>query len=106
MNDKLNNISLNKLLKHKNLVLNICTAIGAFGGMPDPPKFFTFFVDNIPGFKWLMTIILIYQGGGEQDILLAMQIALGFFVLKYSTDLIWDFFYNDNNNNNKTPIYY
>jgi hypothetical protein len=98
------------ILSHKNFWLNVCTAVGAFGGMPDPPKFFKFLYEKIPGFKWFLVFVLIYQGGGEQDLGVALQITIVFIVLKYGGDYIWDLFDNNfdtnSNKNNNYPIYY
>ena len=45
----------------------IATAIGSFGGFPEPPKVFMRMTKYEP-FKWLMMFILILQGGGGFDI--------------------------------------
>ena len=45
----------------------IATAIGSFGGFPEPPQIFMDMAKYEP-FKWLMMFVLILQGGGGFDI--------------------------------------
>tara|TARA_B100001964_G_C14016875_1_gene501984 strand:- start:271 stop:585 length:315 start_codon:yes stop_codon:yes gene_type:complete len=65
-----------KIDNTRTLILNICTLIGGFGGMPDTPAFLTNAVKNFPFLKWLLLAVLIYQGGGEQDIQLAVELTV------------------------------
>lgn len=60
----------------RTLVLNLCTAIGAWGGFPDAPAIFTRTVDSYPMLKWVLLSVLIYQGGGEQDFQLAVELTV------------------------------
>jgi len=46
--------------------LALMTAIGAFGGFPQPPRQFNEMVRD-ETFQYLMLWVLIYQGGGSQD---------------------------------------
>ena len=63
------------------LILNLCTAIGAWGGFPDPPPFFTAAVNKFPLLKWVLLTVLIYQGGGEQDFQLAVEITVAIYIM-------------------------
>ncbi len=49
------------------LILPLATAIGAFGGFPDPPKIFEDLI-KFEIIKWFLVFVLIYQGGGGADI--------------------------------------
>jgi len=60
----------------RTLVLNLCTAIGAWGGFPDAPAIFTRTIDSYPMLKWVLLSVLIYQGGGEQDFQLAVELTV------------------------------
>lgn len=45
----------------------VATAIGSFGGFPEPPRIFMRMASYEP-FKWLMMFVLILQGGGGFDV--------------------------------------
>ena len=60
----------------RTIVLNLATAIGAWGGFPDAPAIFTRTVDSYPMLKWVLLSVLIYQGGGEQDWQLACELTI------------------------------
>ena len=63
-----------------SLVLAFATAIGAFGGFPEPPKAFAWFT-QMKIFQWLVVFVLIYQGGGSQDPLFSIAVTGAVFVL-------------------------
>ena len=63
------------------LILNLATAIGYMGGFPDPPKQFVELVNRYPLLKWVMVTLLIYQGGGEQDIQIAIELTVVLYLL-------------------------
>ena len=65
-----------KLDDSKTVILNVCTALGAFGGLPQAPKIFTDTVNKYPMLQWVLMAVLIYQGGGEQDLQLACELTL------------------------------
>ena len=69
-------LSFFKFDDSRTLILNICTLIGGFGSMPDTPAFLTNAVQDFPFLKWLLLAVLIYQGGGEQDIQLAVELTV------------------------------
>lgn len=56
--------------------LNLATAVGYMGGFPEPPRIFNEMIKNNPFMKWTMVALLIYQGGGEQDLQLAFEITI------------------------------
>ena len=60
----------------RTIILNLCTAIGAFGGFPDAPAIFTRTLQSYPMLKWVLLSVLIYQGGGEQDYQLALELTV------------------------------
>lgn len=49
----------------------VATAIGSFGGFPEPPQIFLQMSQYEP-FKWLMMFVLILQGGGGFDVKLSL----------------------------------
>lgn len=60
----------------KTIILNLCTAIGAWGGFPDAPAIFTRTIESYPMLKWVLLCVLIFQGGGEQDFQLAVELTV------------------------------
>ncbi len=77
----LNLIRLDDSYANKTLILNFCTAIGAFGLMPDPPKALKQFAENFKPFSWFLVAVLVYQGGGEQEIQLAIEVTIIVFII-------------------------
>lgn len=63
-----------------NIVLGFATALGAFGGMPAVPKAFEWLTSWIV-FKWVMVFVLIYQGGGGEDVFFSLAITLIVFII-------------------------
>lgn len=55
--------------------LNIATAVGIYGGFPRAPKVIKRILKK-EFMGYAMTAILIYQGGGEQNLRLAMELAI------------------------------
>lgn len=53
----------------KTLILVMATAIGSYGGMPTPPPVFENLTKALP-VQWALVFVLIYQGGGGQDLVL------------------------------------
>lgn len=62
--------------------LNIATAVGIYGGFPRVPKVIERILKN-ELMAYIMTAVLIYQGGGEQNIRLAVELAIGLFVFNH-----------------------
>ena len=60
--------------------LNLATAVGYMGGFPEPPRIFNEMIKNNPFMKWTMVALLIYQGGGEQDLQLAIELTVMFYL--------------------------
>ena len=69
-------LSFLRLDDSRTIILNLATAIGAWGGFPDAPAIFTRTVDSYPMLKWVLLSVLIYQGGGEQDFQLAVELTV------------------------------
>ncbi len=69
-------LSLFRFDDSRTLILNICTLIGGFGNFPVEPKFLTNATQNFPFLRWVLLAVLIYQGGGEQDIQLAVELTV------------------------------
>ena len=61
-------------------VLPLATAIGAYGGFPDPPRFFSNLARN-EIFRYVLLAVLIYQGGAGQDIKLSVLVTVIIFAL-------------------------
>lgn len=49
----------------------MATATGAFGGFPEPPQILQTLA-SLTIFQWLMVFVLIYQGGGGQDLIFSV----------------------------------
>ena len=64
----------------EQMVLPLATAIGAYGGFPDPPRFFNNLVRN-EFFRYVLLAVLIYQGGAGQDIKLSVLVTFVIFAL-------------------------
>ena len=73
-------IRMDDAYANKTVILNFCTAIGAFGCMPNPPKILKQITRFWP-LQWLLVAVLVYQGGGEQDFQLAVEVTLICFVI-------------------------
>lgn len=58
-----------------NVILGLATAIGAFGGMPEPVGAFKWLAEwKI--FQWVLVFVLVYQGGGGEDVFFSATITL------------------------------
>jgi hypothetical protein len=64
----------------KQIVLALATAIGAFGGFPTPPTPISNLFKN-EMVQWSLVFILIWQGGGSQDVKLSAIITIGIYVV-------------------------
>ena len=64
----------------KPLILPIVTAIGAFGGFPQPPKVFGRLIKYEP-VQYFLLFCLIWQGGAEQDWKLALKVTLVLYII-------------------------
>lgn len=53
------------------LILATATALGAYGGFPEPPQTFKTLTQN-EMVQWALVFVLIYQGGGGQDLKLTL----------------------------------
>jgi hypothetical protein len=60
------------------IVLALATAVGAYGGFPDPPAVFKNLVRN-EMVQWALVWVLIYQGGSGQDLTLATLVTAAMF---------------------------
>ena len=72
-------------------LLPIATAIGAWGGFPKPPKFFTDLVNGSDLIKYLMVFILIWQGGGNQNTYTSLSITLVIYAIAELAKLKQDY---------------
>lgn len=64
----------------KPLILPIVTAIGAFGGFPQPPKVFGKLIKFEP-IQYLLLFCLIWQGGADQNWKLALKVTLVTYII-------------------------
>jgi hypothetical protein len=62
------------------ILLVLTTIIGAFGGFPTPPRFFTNMAKYAP-VQWALVFVLAYQGGAGQDPVFAAASTAAVFVL-------------------------
>ena len=73
-------------LKHLLTIIGLLgTGIGAFGGMPQPPKLLIK-ITEIKIVQWLLVYVLIWQGAGGYDELLSLYGTFILFVLYYSIE--------------------
>ena len=63
------------------IILNLCTGLGYLGGMPKAPRLFDDFIERFPIMRWVLVMVLIYQGGGEQNLQLAIEITVIFYLI-------------------------
>ena len=62
------------------VVLAFATLIGAFGGFPNPPPVFSSLTKS-PIVQWLLVFVLVWQGGGGQDMVFAAIVTILGYVL-------------------------
>ena len=62
----------------EQIVLALATAVGAYGGFPQPPTVFQNLVKN-EMVQWALVWVLIYQGGSGQDLTLATLVTAAMF---------------------------
>lgn len=65
----------------QQMVLVMATAIGAFGGFPQPPRVFSSLVQN-ELVQWALVFVLCYQGGSGQDVKMAALATAVMYVAK------------------------
>jgi len=65
-----------------DVVVALCTLIGAFGGFPDPPPMFRSLTQSPLG-KWALVWVLVYQGGGQQDLILTSLVVGAAYLVFY-----------------------
>lgn len=65
-----------------DIILASFTLIGAFGGFPDPPPMFDFITRSALG-RWALLWVLVYQGGGHQDIILTSLVVAIVYLVFY-----------------------
>ena len=70
----------------KNWILAIFTAIGAYGGFPKAPEWWIK-ISQYSIFQFFILWVLVYQGGGQEQILWSLIIALVVYTLM-NTDRI------------------
>jgi hypothetical protein len=72
------------------------TGIGAYGGMPAPPKTFIKLVDRFPILQWALVYVLIWQGAGGFDEKLSLYgtlIVFGLYKLIKHAEKHWELLY-------------
>ena len=57
------------------------TAFGAFGGFPKPPKLMESLLAKNDTLRWIPVYVLIYQGGGQQNWRLILEITVSVYIL-------------------------
>jgi hypothetical protein len=86
-----------KLLGFKslqNLLLVIvgllATGIGAFGGLPQPPKLFVDITQRYELLQWILVYVLIWQGAGGYDEYLSLLGTISLFILYKLVEILSD----------------
>ncbi len=64
----------------QQIILAVATAIGAFGGFPSVPKSITNLFSN-ELVQWSLVFILIWQGGGSQDVKLSALVTVAMYIV-------------------------
>ena len=59
----------------------ITTAVGAWGGFPTPPQWFTQLAHN-EWFQYAMLFVLIYQGAGASNPKTSLAFTIVFYIIK------------------------
>lgn len=68
-----------------NLIVATATVIGAWGGFPESPQLFKDLTKH-KLVQYMLVFVLLYQGGGGQDIVLSLLITLVFFIINEYID--------------------
>ena len=63
------------------LMLPLATAVGAWGGFGEPPQKVKEFMDENEWSKYLFLAILIWQGGGGQNVEKTMMAVVAFMLI-------------------------
>ena len=71
----------------KPLLLPMATAIGAFGGFPEPPQMFKSLASNVI-FQYAILFVLIWQGGGGQNMMLSLKATVAVFIILTALKLL------------------
>ena len=77
-------------IKSKNInnwILAILTALGAYGGFPEAPEWWKKFT-KYQIVQFIVLWMLVYQGGGNQEIIWSLLIALIVYVLMNTDKII------------------
>ena len=69
----------------KQILLAFATAIGAYGGFPNAPAAFSL-LTRYEIFQWFLVFVLIYQGGGGQDIKFSLMITAALYMVHVILD--------------------
>ena len=59
----------------------LATGIGAFGGLPQPPKLFVDITQRYELLQWVLVYVLIWQGAGGYDEYLSLLGTISLFIL-------------------------
>jgi len=73
------------------------TGIGAYGGMPAPPKTFVKAVDKYPLLQWFLVYVLIWQGAGGFDEKLSLYgtiLIFAIYKIMIHAERHWDLLYH------------
>ena len=70
-------------------VVAIATMIGYMGGFPSPPRIFQTLTFRYETLQWLMVFVLIWQGGGGQDVYRSAIVTALAYVLKIGLDAVF-----------------
>ena len=64
----------------KDIAHPLATVIGAWGGFPEPPAIFKRLAKH-ELFQYFLVFVLVYQGGGSEDIAQSLMITIGLYLI-------------------------
>lgn len=64
----------------KDIIHPLATVVGAWGGFPEPPAFFQRLSKN-ELFQYFLVFLLVYQGGGSEDIATSLMVTIGLYLM-------------------------
>ena len=71
----------------KNWILAVFTALGAYGGFPDAPQWWKKLA-KFQIFQYFVLWVLVYQGGGQEELIWTTVISLVVYILMNTDKII------------------
>ena len=73
----------------RHIFIHLCTAIGAWGGYPTPPVWWEDLVNSHELVKWFLLAVLIFQGGDEQELQMALEFTALFYLAYHFSNKLY-----------------